>query len=329
MATIQDVAEKAGVSVATVSRVLNGSSRVAEETRSRVQQVIDRLGYSPNLLGSQLRKMRTQTVLVVLPSISNPFYSRVVKGIGDVAKAHAYHMLLCNTDSSPELESYYIGLLRKKMADGMILMESGLSGEEMEKLSALYPMVQCSEYREGIFVPRISIDNRKAARDAVDHLAERGHRRIGLLTVNNTLISTVERNRGYADSLQQHGRPWDAEAVFTGDYTYSSGVMAAQRIARMGKPVDGVFALSDMMAIGLMKGLKQEGFRIPEDISVVGFDDISFASICEPALTTVNQPRYSLGERAMQLLLRRIRGEGTGDESITLAHSLIIRQSTR
>lgn len=328
LTTIQDVAEKAGVSVATVSRVMNNSERVLESTRAKVLKVMTELDYKPNHLGRNLRKMKTNTILVLLPSISNPFYSGVVKGIEDVAKSELYNVLLCNTDSSYEREASYIHLLENRTADGVIFMETAMPTDELSVLTKKHPIVQCSEYKTGTTVPSVSIDNKAAAREIVNYLIQKGRRRIGLITCDNQLISTKDRFEGYKQALFETGIPYDRDLILMGNYTFRSGYDAAKKIHEMQDPPDAVFAISDVMAIGLMNGLKKQGFNIPEDILVAGFDNISFAIMSDPALTTIEQPRYDLGAEAMRLLLSILKKEMISYENVILKHKLIIREST-
>lgn len=328
MATIQDVAKAAGVSVATVSRVLNNSSSVIPETRETVLEAIRKLNYQPNLLGRNLRRMETRMVLVLLPNVSNPFYSRIVKGIEDVAHKNGYTVMLCNTDSDKHREDMYLELLRNRLSDGVIFMESEQGREELIELSKAFPVVQCSEYKENIDVDHISIDNFAAAYKAVTHLISLGHKRIAMISCRNQLISTKKREEGYKKALQDAGIEFDPSLLFYGDYGFKSGLRAGKRIVDLEQKPTGVFAISDVMAIGAIRAFKEAGYRVPEDIGVIGFDDISFASMYDPMLTTVAQPKYDMGCEAMNLLLRKMKGESKLPVKLTLEHSLKIREST-
>lgn len=328
MATIQDVAKAAGVSVATVSRVLNDSSSVTPETREAVRAVIKKLNYQPNLLGRNLRRMETRMVLVLLPNVANPFYSRVVRGLEDVARKNGYNIMLCNTDSDMDREHKYLEMLRNRLSDGVIFMETELKGSELLELSKSFPVVQCCEYREDIDVDYVAIDNFAAAYKAVSHLTSLGHKRIAMISTRNSFISTREREAGYARALADAGVAFDSELIIRGDYGFKSGIRAAKTIANMEKRPTAVFAISDIVAIGAMKALKEAGLKIPEDIAVVGFDDISFASMYDPSLTTISQPKYDMGCEAMNMLIRKIKGELSHSMKLVLEHSLKIREST-
>jgi LacI family transcriptional regulator, repressor for deo operon, udp, cdd, tsx, nupC, and nupG len=331
MATIQDVAGQAGVSVATVSRVLNASPRVSPEARARVLEAIERLDYRPNLLGRNLRRTETRMVLVLLPTIANPFYARIVHGIEETAQHAGYNVLLCNTGSDKDRERLYLGMLSQRLADAAILMAPVLGVDEMESLCRSHPLVQCCEYLEGAAVSHVTIDNRAAARDAVRHLALLGRRRIGMLSCRNRFVSTRDRLDGYKDALLEAGIPYDESLVAYGDYGFASGRRAAATL--FGRPAGerptAVFAICDLMAIGALRAAHETGLSVPGDVAVAGFDNIIYSSMTEPQITTVAQPQVELGRTAMEILLRQLRGESVAPENIVIAHELLVRGSTK
>lgn len=326
--TIQDVAKAAGVSVATVSRVLNDSPSVSGKTRDTVLEVIRKLGYQPNLLGRNLRRTQTKLVLVLLPSIANQFYSKVVKGIEDVAHKNGYNIMLCNTDSDRNREKVYIALLKNRLADGVILMASELGDEELSQLGRSFPVVQCSEYKGHLGVSYAAIDNKSAACREVGHLIGLGHKRIGMISCRNKLLSTIKREEGYQKALQEAGIAFDDALVAYGDYGFTSGMRASRTLLKLPDRPTAIFAISDNMAIGAMKAARESGLEIPSDLAVAGFDNISFAVMCEPMLTTISQPKYELGCTAMEVLLRQMRGERSEPEEVLLEYELVIRGST-
>lgn len=328
MATIQDVAKAAGVSVATVSRVLNNSSSVTPETRDIVQETIKKLNYQPNLLGRNLRRSETKMVLVLLPNIANPFYSRVVKGIEDIGHKYGYNVMLCNTDSNASREKVYIELLKNKLADGVIFMAPELSKDELSEIGKNIPVVQCCEYKEGASVSHISIDNAAAAYRAANHLIGLGHTRIGMISSKNDYLSTRQREAGFFKALNEAGIEYDSQMLQYGDYSFKSGLRAARNFASMDIKPTAVFSISDTMAVGAIRGFKEFNLKVPDDVAVVGFDNISFASMCEPPLSTVSQPKYDIGCTAMEILIKQIRGEQKQSQQIFLEHELIIREST-
>lgn len=328
MVTIQDVAKEAEVSVATVSRVLNNSPSVNPETRERVQQIIERLNYRPNLLGRNLRRSETKMILVLLPSISNPFYSKIVRGIEDIAHLNGYNILLCNTNGDSQRERVYIDLLRNRLADGIIVMASDLDKDELSDIGKQFPVVQCCEYKEGARVSHISIDNVNAAYNMMQHLISLGHRRIGMVGCNNKNVSSIQREEGYKKALQDYNIEYDSNLIKYGDYSFKSGQVAAKAFLNMKDRPTAVFAISDMMAIGVLKELKNNGIKVPDDIAVAGFDNINIASMYDPALTTISQHQYDLGCTSMELLLKQVRGEQEEPQDLFLDYELIIREST-
>ncbi len=328
MANIQDVAALAGVSVATVSRVLNNSTSVVPGTRDRVLSAIRELNYNPNLTARNLRRAQTKMVLVLLPTVANPFYSRIVKGMEDIAHKNGYNVMLCNTNSDPAREKVYLELLKNRLADGAVLMSSDFETEYLMELGSIWPIVQCCEYNENTTLSRISINNEQAAYKAVEHLTKLGHKRIGMISAKNNFISTALREKGYKRALSDAGIALDPGFIMYGDYGYKSGLRLTTQLLSLENPPSALFAISDMMAIGGIKAAIQKGFSIPDDFAAVGFDNISFSSMYSPALTTISQPKYDMGCVAMELLLKGISGEETMQKTIVLEHELIIREST-
>lgn len=328
MSTIQDVAKMANVSVATVSRVINNSPSVAPETRETVLHSIKQLNYQPNLLGRNLRRMETRMIIVLLPNISNPFYARVVKGIEDIGHKNGYNVLLCNTDSDINRERLYIDLLKNRLSDGVIFMAPELCKEELSSIKDSFPVVQCCEYREGADVSYVSIDNTAASYKAVMHLINQGHKRIGMISSSTHVLSIKQREEGYKKALQDSGLKFDSSLIVHGDYSYKSGLRLGKHLLSMNERPTAIFAISDIMAVGVIRSARENGLRIPDDLAVIGFDNISLASMCEPLLTTISQPKYDMGCIAMELLLKQIKSGNKEPQYIFLEHELIIRETT-
>ncbi|AIF53004.1 LacI family DNA-binding transcriptional regulator [Pelosinus sp. UFO1] len=329
MITIQDVAKTAGVSVASVSRVINNSSAVAPKTREKVLQVINTLNYQPNLLGRNLRRLEARRILVLLPTISNPFYTNIVRGIEDIARKNGFNVMLCNTDSDVNREKDYLEILKNRLSDGVIMMGPELSVEELTDLVEKFPVIQCCEYIEGVKGVHVSIDNFVAAVKAVNHLIRMGHKRIGLISCKNRFISTTQRIEGYKEALKAADITFDASLIqYVDDYDFKSGYRIMQPFLERKDRPTAIFALSDVVAIGAMRRIKESGLSIPEDIAVVGFDDISFAAMSNPSLTTIFQPQYDIGCVAMNLLIKQMQGQTVDTTAIYLEHELIIREST-
>lgn len=328
MTPIQEVAKKANVSVATVSRVLNNNPYVKEETRERVAKVIKELKYSPNLSGRILRRNETKVILVLLNTISNPFFSKAITGIRHVADKMGYLIMICNTDSDPKKETEFLNLLKFKQADGAIIITQETDVNKLEEIGASYPIVQCFEYHESDSLSYVSIDNETAAYEAVSYLTSIGHRRIGFVGCNAPYSSAKQREQGYMKALHDANIELDQTLMIRGDYGFNSGYECAGRLLEQAQAPTAIFAISDMQAIGVIKALKNKGIRVPQDISVVGFDNISFSAIYDPGVTTISQPAHKIGSRAMSLLIDHIKEANSKPQHILLKHHLIIREST-
>mgnify|MGYP001011240683 CR=1 FL=1 len=328
MTTISDVAKAAGVSVATVSRVINGIANVSPETTAKVTKAIQELDYRPNLLGRNLRRTKSERILVLLPNISNPFYSEIVKGIEDVANRNGYSIMLCNTDSDIKREKKYIKMLKTRLADGAILMASEISCEELTELAKEVSMVQCCEYKEGIPVSHVSIDNEKAAYKATKHLISLGHRKIAFIGANNQFLSSNLREKGYLRALSDEGIEPNPDYLCYGDYSYKSGLRNMKKLLNLQERPTAVFCVSDVMAIGAIRLAMEENLKIPEDLAVCGFDNIHFSWMFTPSVTTIAQPMYDLGCTAMDALIRIIEGKSSEVIHYFLEYELIIREST-
>jgi len=328
MTPIQEVAKRANVSVATVSRVLNDSEKVKEETREAVLQAIKVTNYSPNLSGRILRRNKTNVVLILLPTISNPFYSKAVRGIRFVADKMGYLTMICNTESNRDKEGKYLDLLKYKQADGAIIMSQESSIEELEEIGAIHPVVQCFEYKSEN-LSYVSIDNEKAAYEAVSYLIGIGHKKIALVGCNPHYSSAEQREAGYKRALHDANIELEQNLIVRGDYGFKSGYRCAQKLLKQNVKPTAIFAISDMQAIGVIKALKNKNIKVPEDISVFGFDNISFSMIYDPGVTTVSQPTYDIGAKAMSVLIDLLDGKTRSSQHILLKHRLIIRESTR
>jgi LacI family repressor for deo operon, udp, cdd, tsx, nupC, and nupG len=331
MATIYEVARRAGVSTATVSRVLSRPDVVALETRKKVLQAVERLGFTPNSGAANLRKLRTRKLLVTVPDISNPFFSQILQGIEDAAQRRGYSVLLGDTQHNDKREERYASMLKRKEADGLIFLGHRLPKEAASLVKATAPrcapIVNGCEFSPRLGVPSVHIDNAKAAAEAMDHLYRLGHRRIGVIT--GPLVSPLSRDRLRGVKTQAKAQAAEDELlVVQGDFSIASGAaMADQLLSRRDGPT-AVFCFNDGMAIGVLQAAKRLGRRIPDDLSVVGFDDIQFARYTDPALTTVAQPMREIGEGTVRLLLEILDGNEIAPVSVTLPHTLMVRSST-
>ncbi|AMX82223.1 LacI family transcriptional regulator [Geobacillus subterraneus] len=329
MVRISDVAKLANVSTATVSRVLSNSGNVKKETTEKVLEAIRKLNYQPNMLARQLRKLETKTILVVVPDITNTFFSKVLRGIEHVAIENDYEVLLGDTGNNIERESGYLNILRQRKADGMILLTARLESHVLEEIASEFPVVLACEYLEGSTIPTVSIDNISSARKATEYLIHLGHRRIGFISGPLNVILSRDRLKGFRQAMAQHGIPVESFLVQEGDFSFESGYNMMMKFLALDQPPTAVFASNDEMAIGAIKAIKSKGLRVPDDISVVGFDDIQFASIYEPALTTISQPMFEIGKKAMELLIKLINKDELEKSQYILEDQLVIRETCK
>ncbi len=299
MSTILDVALKAKVSIATISRVVNNSAhKVNPATRKKVLKAIRELDYRPNALAKGLLMKQTMTIGIIIPDISNPYYAEIVRGIQDMADQYGYAIILLNTDRNPDRIMRYIYFLREKSADGIIFSGGTIHGEKV--LSSL------KELRERVVVigrhkvdfPAVLIDNTGGAAKATQHLIDLGHRRIGFIGGPDKSNSAKDRLSGYRNALIQQGYPVDKNLIKKGDFTPRSGYLSAQDLI-VKERVTAILVASDQMAFGAIHAAKESGLSVPGDLSVVGFDNIPFSSYFEPALTTVDIPKYHVGAAAI------------------------------
>jgi LacI family transcriptional regulator, repressor for deo operon, udp, cdd, tsx, nupC, and nupG len=328
---IYEVAKRAGVSTATVSRVLSRPEVVAPSTRRKVMRAVQFLGYAPHAAAKNLRTLRSRKVLVTVPDISNPFFSLILQGIEDTALSQGYSVLVGDTQDDLKREERYAQMLKRREADGLIFLGHRLPREAASLIKGMArgcaPIVNGCEFSPRLGVPSVHIDNAKAAAEAMDHLYELGHRRVGIIT--GPLVSPLSRDRlsGALSSARNHEAEDDC-IIVNGDFSIESGRTAAEKLLGASEPPTAIFSFNDEMAIGVIDTAKRRGLRIPLDLSVAGFDDIRFSRYTDPPLTTVAQPMREIGEGTVRLLLQILHGQTTPPESITLPHKLIVRSST-
>ncbi|WP_281818013.1 LacI family DNA-binding transcriptional regulator [Vallitalea longa] len=328
MNTIQDVAHEAGVSVATVSRVINNNDNVSTNTKNKVLKAINKLEYTPNLLGRNLRKKRTYKVLVLVPTLSNEFYSEIVRGVEDVASKDNYYVMVCSTHSNKETEKAYLNMFYNQLIDGIIFTAPEMSGEEMMDIANKYPVIQCSEYIRDSEVSWVSINNYQASYDAIKYLIDIGHKDIAIIGSENGFVSSIKRQQGYMKALQHNNIKINNDYIIQTNYEYEDGINGCIKLMNLEKPPTAIFCGSDAIAVGVIRQLTKQGIQVGEEISVIGFDDTNFAAYYNPPITTISQPRYEMGKIAMELLLRKINNIKCKNEYIILDHKLTIREST-
>jgi DNA-binding LacI/PurR family transcriptional regulator len=328
-ATIYDVARHVGVSIATVSRALNGTGQIAPDTREQIDDAVRALGYKPNTLARSLVTRSTQTIALLLPDITNPFYPGLVKGVQDCAHRNGYMVLLCTAEGDPDGEESYLSMLRSRQVDGALVDGLRLSKARIGAfVDDGFPIVSLDRDIDSAVVPLVQVDNRRGARLATEHLLELGHRRIGHVLGVERLRITSDRRQGYEDALSAAGLAVDPDLVVGGAYTEEGGREAIDRLLDIAPDVTAVFAANDLSAIGVLNGLVDRGVAVPDEFSVVGFDDLRIASYVSPKLTTIHQPADEIGTRAAQVLIDLLQGRRRRQRRIMLEPTLVVRESS-
>ncbi|MEK8052765.1 LacI family DNA-binding transcriptional regulator [Ideonella sp. DXS22W] len=324
--SINAVAKLADVSIATVSRVLNNSKPVNADTRRRVEAAVAQLGYRTNAAGRSLAMAQSHLLMVLVPDFANPFYAQIVQGVESVTRQAGYKIVLTDASGGESPHGTALDALYNRLADGVInlahLDDDAAIVSEVQQL----PWVNCSEFLPDSGVPYVSIDHRQAAIDAVQYLLNRGHRRIALISADETYRWARLRHEGYELAMLRAGLAPDPALVRTASSTdYEAGSQAVGGLMALLEPPTAVFAVSDTLAIGAIKALRRAGRRVPDDVAVMGFDDLPLSAVFEPGLTTIGQPMRELGATAAEILLARLRDERL--PSRTLAHQLVVRDS--
>jgi LacI family transcriptional regulator len=327
--TIKQVAREAGVSIATVSRVLNGTGPVREETRRRVLEVSDRLRYVPHIAARSLITHRTQTVGVLLPDLYGEFYSELIRGIDSSARGHGYQLLLAGSHGSGSDLEAALRATRGRV-DGLIVMSPDVSARKLQaNLPAELPVVLLNSPVDRPPHQVLRVDNHGGASSMVRHLASLGHRRIGFVKGPAHNLDARERLRGFREALREVRGDASPSLIIEGDFTEDAGHRAGRRLLELARRPTAVFAANDAMAIGLLSALSDAGVRVPQEISVAGFDDIPLARFTSPPLTSVRVPILELGSRALELLLARLsEGGRRGERLEVLPTALVARGST-
>ncbi len=329
--TIEDVAREAGVSRQTVSRAINNKREIHPETRRRVLEVVRELGYRPNSIARGLKTDRTLTIGLVVPDIANPFFAEVVRGASEVAHADDYGILLCNTDENPLREWSVLRMLESYRVDGLMLISSRLADRRLqEAMERWRPMVLVNREPAELLpnIGSVVVDDAEAAQRAVQHLISRGHRRIAFLGGSSRSRSGLERRRGYRQALIEAGLPAPARWCRPCAPTVDGGRTAAKALLSQAPEITAVLTYNDLVALGVVQACQSLGRHIPQDLALVGWDDIVYAPYFSPPLTTMRMPKYQIGEQAMRLLLELIRDPQHPPKVVRLDAKLIVRGST-
>ncbi len=307
MATIKDVAQEAHVSLATVSSVINGTRYVSPELTQRVKEAMRKLDYQPNILARSLRTNRTHMISMTVTDITNPFFSSVVRGVEDAAAENGFRVIVSNTDEDIATEDDCLTSLQRRRTDGFIIVPTGFAGKGLRRLEqGRVPFVLVDRRVAGIDSDVVLSNNVQAACQAVTHLIEHGHQRIGIILGRSGVTPSDERFLGYKEALEKAGLPLKEELVTRGDFRIDGGGMACHALLQLGDPPSAIFVVNNRMVVGAMEAIREAGLRCPKHISLVGFDDFDWVGLLEPPLTTVAQQPYQIGYQATELLMDKI-----------------------
>jgi len=329
MVNIHDVAKEAGVSISTVSRVIRGFSNVLPETRALVEEAIQRLDYQPNRLAQQFRLQRTNMILVIVPEIGNSFFSDILIGIEDVAAKVGYNVLLVNSRRNHVIESRCYKMLTQKFVDGIITFSIGIPKENLKQLAAQYPIVVGIRYFVDENVANVTIDNIKAVKDITNYMLNLGHKNICYLAGPQDVPLYQDRVSGYKEALQVRDIPVNQKLIVNCSPDVQGGYDAIYSILNNSdQKFSAIVASGDIMAIGAMRALNDRGLKVPDDVAISGFDDIAFAALVTPSLTTVRQPKYQIGVRTVEKLMDLINGKLLFSHRDVLNHEIVLRESS-
>lgn len=327
--TIEEIAEKANVSVATVSRIINNKSNVRPDTRRRVMEVMEELHFSPKPC-SPLSDANSRTILMCVPDFDNPFNSTVIDGIQKAARSEGYTVMLMQDLNHCFGRIDYESILKSNSIAGIIIFCSIPNSKFLEELSFRCPVVICSEYAETPSVSHVGIDDKKAARTAMNYLISTGCRKIGLMNCNMKFKYAQHREKGYYQALENAGLSANPDwIVHISTISYQLAYSNALHVLSLPNRPDSIFACSDVFALAIVNAAKKLNLKVPDDISVVGFDNVYLSTMADPPITTIEQPSYQLGLQACELLLEKIKFPNASSKQIILDTELIVRKSTK
>lgn len=330
MTTISDVARRAGVSPVTVSRVMNGGSNVKQETREKVQRAIEELHFLPNSAARSLRSKRTYTLALLVPDITNSYWTTIARGVEDKALESGYSILLCNTDENPEKLQRYQDVIIGQRVDGVIIAPYDSNAGNLSKFrDRKIPVVVIDRRINGWEVDTVIGDSLNGARELVGHLIDLGHKRIAILTGPSSTSTAEDRITGYCMALEEAGIPVDPRLIRRGEFRAVSGQEITARLLHEDLDITAIFAANNTLALGTIKAIEAHGLCIPQDIALVCFDDLPDLSQVFPFLTVAVQPAYEIGECAAELLIDRLEGEANiQPRHLTLPTKIIVRYSS-
>lgn len=329
--TIYDVAREANVSMATVSRVVNGNPNVKPATRKKVLEVIERLGYRPNAVARGLASKKTTTVGVIIPDISSPFFAELARGIEDIATMYKYNIILSNSDQNKDKELHLLNTMLGKQVDGIVFMGGNISEEHVAEFKrSPAPIVLAGSLEDSEQVPSVNIDYEQATFDAVNTFIEKGHKRIAMVIGPfHEPINKEKKLVGYKKALEAAGILVEEDLIVEGDYTYDSGIEAFEKLLELSDKPTAIYVGSDEMAVGVVHGAQDKGYSVPDDFEVISSDNTRISLMVRPQLTTVIQPLYDIGAVAMRLLTKFMNKEKVSEHTVVLPHRIELRSSTK
>ncbi len=326
--TIKEVAKEAGVSVATVSRVLNKSTAVSQAAADIVNEAIKKLDYSPNFLGRNLRKCETNTILAIIPTTEQSYYGEIIRGMQDSAKKLGYDVLLSISNGNVDTEVRLLEMLSNRTVDAAVLLSTHLDASTINSISKNHNIALCCERADGADVLTVTIDDEDGAYAAVSKLIQKGHTKIGMISATNRAHSSIDRENGYFRALRDNNIALSEEYLYLNTYDYSNGGYAFDYFMGLKEPPTAIFAISDLLAVGAIRQALKKGLTPGKDIDIIGFDNISLCEMYVPSVSTVAQPCYEMGQTVIEKLVENISSPTKSNERIIMPYKLTLRQST-
>ena len=326
--TIEDVAELAGVSRQTVSRAINDKGEISQQTKERVMMAVEQLGYRPNRLAQGMVTQRTYTIGLIISNITNPFFPEVTRGVQDAAQAKGYNVFLCNTDDTADIEIQELHSLAAQGVDGIILFSHQASDADLTAFADNYhPIVVINRLFQHPNASVMMVNNYRGARLAADYFIDQGHTHLGMLTNNSSSYSQARRVRGFQERIQERGLLLPDDCIATAPATLEGGRQAAHQLLDGHPQITAVFTYNDLMSLGAIRACRERGLHIPHEVAIIGFDDISFAAMATPSLTTIHVDKYAMGKQAVDRLIAMIEAPGTPLPVVEIEVELMFRES--
>lgn len=329
MATIYDIAKAANVSIATVSKVMNQNGRISDKTRKRIMDIMQQMNYQPSVVASALTKKRTYTIGLLIPDLANPFFAEIARSVEDRAQELGFNLVICNTDNNVEKEERYIGLLKQKGADGIIMATGAHNNAIVKKLLQQNQTIAViARDMPSLAVDAVLVDDYLGGYLAANHLIELGHRHIAVIAESLEVMSSRERVRGCRQAMEEAGLVLEDRWVRVSAFHVQDGKATAGILLDEPNAPTAIFACNDLLAIGVIQAARERGMNVPRELSVVGFDNTILATIIDPPLTTIAQPIQELGKQVVDLISKDIGGKATSKQRFVLLPELIVRGST-